>query len=175
MIVWLNGAFGVGKTSAASELVGLLPRARVYDPERLGWILQRTVGLSRPGDFQHLRSWRRRTVRLIHRAARRGATVVVPMSVLRPVYVDELLAGLRAHGHEVHHVHLDTPVSVLQARIAGDRQTASAASWRGQHIEVHEKVKSSLAARGITVDTSTRTSRQVAAIIATALTGVGHP
>ena len=44
MIVWVNGAFGVGKTTVAGELVSLLPRARVYDPEPLGWLLQRTLG-----------------------------------------------------------------------------------------------------------------------------------
>lgn len=58
VIVWINGVFGVGKTSTAAELVSLLPQMRVCNPERLGWFLQRTVGLLRPGDFQHLHSWR---------------------------------------------------------------------------------------------------------------------
>lgn len=62
MIVWLNGAFGVGKTSAAGELRDVLPQGRLHDPERLGWLLQRTVGRWQPGDYQHLSSWRRGTV-----------------------------------------------------------------------------------------------------------------
>jgi adenylylsulfate kinase-like enzyme len=39
MILWINGTFGAGKTSTAAELVRLLPRARVYDPEQVGYML----------------------------------------------------------------------------------------------------------------------------------------
>ena len=40
MIVWLNGAFGAGKTSTAKELLQLLPNARLYDPEHVGFLLR---------------------------------------------------------------------------------------------------------------------------------------
>jgi adenylylsulfate kinase-like enzyme len=33
VIVWLNGAFGMGKTTTAAELLSLLPDARQFDPE----------------------------------------------------------------------------------------------------------------------------------------------
>ncbi|MEU4715141.1 hypothetical protein AB0F73_15975 [Micromonospora purpureochromogenes] len=33
MIVWLNGAFGAGKTTVAAELCRRLPGARRFDPE----------------------------------------------------------------------------------------------------------------------------------------------
>ena len=36
MIVWLNGTFGAGKTTAAHELLDLLPGSTLYDPELLG-------------------------------------------------------------------------------------------------------------------------------------------
>jgi hypothetical protein len=32
VILWLNGTFGVGKTSTATELAGILPGARQFDP-----------------------------------------------------------------------------------------------------------------------------------------------
>ncbi len=51
MIVWINGPFGIGKTSVVRELVGLIPESRVHDPERLGWLLKRTVGRFRPRDY----------------------------------------------------------------------------------------------------------------------------
>lgn len=73
--MWLNGAFGVGKTSTARRLLPLLAGAGSYDPERLGWLLQHTVGRMQRGDFQHLGSWRRGTTLLIRLAAtqwRRG-------------------------------------------------------------------------------------------------------
>ena len=36
VIVWINGAFGAGKTSAARELIDLIPNSTLYDPEVIG-------------------------------------------------------------------------------------------------------------------------------------------
>jgi len=33
MIIWLNGAFGAGKTTTATELAGTMPSARLFDTE----------------------------------------------------------------------------------------------------------------------------------------------
>ena len=41
MILWLNGAFGAGKSQMAFELARRLPRAFVYDPERAGCFMRR--------------------------------------------------------------------------------------------------------------------------------------
>lgn len=170
MIVWLNGAFGVGKTSAAGELRDVLPQGRLHDPERLGWLLQRTVGRWQPGDYQHLSSWRRGTVWLAGRAARSaGTTLVVPMSVLRPAYLDELLSGLRQRGHDVHHVLLDAPAEVICARIAADETDSSAASWRDGHVEAYMTARADLTARGAVVQTADRSPREVAVLVAAAV------
>src|SRR5687767_2126468 len=64
LILLLNGAFGIGKTSVARRLVARLPRAVLYDPEIIGIALQRAariVGWNVP-DFQDLRLWRRLTI-----------------------------------------------------------------------------------------------------------------
>ena len=57
MIIWVNGAFGAGKTTLADELGGHLPDAVLFDPEYVGYILQRWVPVP-TGDFQDLPSWR---------------------------------------------------------------------------------------------------------------------
>ena len=36
MVIWLNGAFGAGKTQTAYELHRRLPDSFVYDPENAG-------------------------------------------------------------------------------------------------------------------------------------------
>ena len=41
MIIWINGAFGAGKTTLADELGGRLPDAVLFDPEYVGYILRR--------------------------------------------------------------------------------------------------------------------------------------
>jgi adenylylsulfate kinase-like enzyme len=37
VIIWLNGPFGGGKTTTASELHTLLPSSRLFDPEMVGY------------------------------------------------------------------------------------------------------------------------------------------
>jgi hypothetical protein len=117
-------------------------------PGVVGWFLHRTVDLPRPGDFQPLCSWHRETIWLIGWIARKVDTVVVPISVLRPPYLDELLDGLRSYGHTVHHVLLNAPADVVRARIAADEVDRSAALWRADHITAYEAAKTDLAICG---------------------------
>ena len=43
MIIWLNGAFGSGKTTAAFELNKRLSKSFVYDPENLGSFIRHNI------------------------------------------------------------------------------------------------------------------------------------
>ncbi len=43
MIIWLNGAFGAGKTQTAYALRRRLPGSYVYDPENIGYCLPHNV------------------------------------------------------------------------------------------------------------------------------------
>ena len=58
MIIWLNGAFGAGKTTAAYELHRRLAGSLVYDPEEVGYFLRRSAPCFRTPDFQDLPLWR---------------------------------------------------------------------------------------------------------------------
>lgn len=59
MIIWLNGTFGVGKTTTSAELVRLIPEAHFFDPEQVGVMLRRhATGLPKVGDFQDWALWR---------------------------------------------------------------------------------------------------------------------
>ena len=122
MIIWLNGPFGVGKTSVARELVGLIPDARIVDPERIGYVMKRTFW--RHHDYQDIALWRRLTVRQVHRAAGR-ATVIVPMTVVDPAVYAEITAG-------AHVFALTASREQITARIdAGDEAHA----WRRQNLD----------------------------------------
>jgi deoxyadenosine/deoxycytidine kinase len=57
LIIWLNGAFGSGKTTLTGELHRRLPDAVVFDPEDVGYVLTQAVPAP-TGDFQDLPSWR---------------------------------------------------------------------------------------------------------------------
>ena len=41
MIIWINGTFGAGKTTAAYELQKRVKNSFVFDPERFGYVLMR--------------------------------------------------------------------------------------------------------------------------------------
>ena len=56
--MWVNGAFGSGKTTLVEELRGRWPEALVFDPEVIGYVLREIVEVP-TGDFQDLRLWRR--------------------------------------------------------------------------------------------------------------------
>jgi hypothetical protein len=58
VIVWLNGTFGAGKTATAAALVPLIPEARLFDPETVGYMLQPNLADHPVSDFQHWAPWR---------------------------------------------------------------------------------------------------------------------
>ncbi len=65
-VIWLNGAFGVGKTTVARALAAELTDALIADPEDIGRMLRKVVPAAvRTSDFQDIPSWRRLTVATI--------------------------------------------------------------------------------------------------------------
>lgn len=168
MIIWVNGAVGVGKTSVCLVTSSLLSGSYVWEPEHgVGWVHRRTVGsgLFRPADLQARRGWRRRVVRDLDRLVRNGRTVLVPMTVLRITYLDEMLSGLRALGHPVSHVLLDAPAEVLRARIGPDDLDPVASPNRERHIAAYESARADLVSRGSTFHANLHTAREIAAAI----------
>lgn len=120
MILWLNGAFGAGKTVTAAELHRRLPGSFVYDPENVGFFLRRNAPAAASGryaDFQDDPLWRSFNLALLTDIARTyPGTVIVPMTLVSPAYFDELIGGLRDAGVEVHHVILGTTPDALRRR-----------------------------------------------------------
>ncbi|HFI0446577.1 TPA: adenylyl-sulfate kinase [Streptococcus suis] len=62
MIIWLNGPFGVGKTTLANILHKRIENSYLYDPELLGDFLQHQLPQTVcPEDFQDYSVWRQST------------------------------------------------------------------------------------------------------------------
>lgn len=60
MIIWLNGAFGAGKKTTAAELAAIMPAARLFDPELVGYLLTEYLKDHYFSDFQELQRPARR-------------------------------------------------------------------------------------------------------------------
>jgi shikimate kinase len=151
MIIWLNGAFGVGKTTVGKELVSLLPEGKLSDPERIGYIMRRTFW--RHVDYQDVPLWRRLTTRQVTRAGRRG-TAVVAMTVIRPDVFSEVTAGARVFL-------LTASRSTLEDRIA---RSSEAREWRKTNLDRCIEAFGSTAL-GAPIDTDKRTPGEIAQVI----------
>ncbi len=116
VIIWLNGGFGAGKTTLAEELQRRLPDAVMYNPEDVGLMLWKWLPSN--GDFQHLPSWRELVTSTALSLRRHHAdTLIVPMSLIRDAYRDEILGGLADAGEQVLHVFLEVDAAVLRDRL----------------------------------------------------------
>jgi 8-oxo-dGTP pyrophosphatase MutT (NUDIX family) len=181
VIVWINGAFGAGKTSTARELIELIPHSTFFDPELVGHRLADLLPakrLAEVGDFQDLPIWRRLVVDTAAALlAELGGVLVVPMTLLRQEYRDEIFGGLAARRIPVHHLALTPAETILRARIAAREPTADlpdgevrSRQWAYDHIEPFRHALAGwLAADAHLVDNSALTAAQTAARIAEAV------
>ena len=133
MIIWINGPFGVGKTTAAALVAERVAGSRLFDPEHVGYML--TAFIEAPtGDFQDLAVWRRLVVQTMRALDEEyDGTWVAPMSLIRADYRDEILGGLRAAGVDVREFILTMSEARLRARIDADQIDTKARQWRHNH------------------------------------------
>jgi hypothetical protein len=119
VIVFLNGAFGIGKTKVARLLVAHVPRACVFDPEVLGMALQRVSRLTgrRVDDFQDLPSWRRLTIAGLRIARLFYPIVIVPMAFSEVSYLNQIREGVGRFEPSVLHFCLVAPFEVVRERL----------------------------------------------------------
>ena len=137
MIVFINGPFGVGKTSVAKVLVERLPNAMLYDPEVVGLVLRRVLGpFKKVEDFQDYALWRGlvvATARVLRASS--AKTLVIPMTVWRREYFDPIIVGLRRVDPDLRCFRLTASRGALVVRISSDSDDPGAYGWRMAHVE----------------------------------------
>lgn len=118
MLIWINGAFGVGKTHTAHELRRRLQTAHVADPELLGGAIHKMLPPDQRADYQDRPQWRtgvRET--LLQACSATEVPVIVPMTLVDPDYFEEIVGRLRGAGIDVRHYALTAPVDVIHGRL----------------------------------------------------------
>ncbi|MFC4504504.1 MULTISPECIES: NUDIX hydrolase [Streptomyces] len=186
-VVWINGAFGAGKTTTARELIDLIPNSTLFDPEVIGAALPYLLPpkhLAEVGDYQDLPIWRRLVIDTVAALlGELGGTLVVPMTLLRQEYRDEIFGGLAARRIPVRHIVLAPAETILRGRIAGREIPPDlpdgeirVRQWSYDHIEPYRAALASwLTADAHLVDTSTLTPYDTAVRIAEAVgTGAAY-
>ena len=103
MIIWVNGAFGAGKTQTTHELCRRLGRGWIADPELPGFGLHRMQPRALRGDFQDESAWRTGVRDVLARLDSHPDLhpVLVPMTLVRDDYADEILETLRDNGRHI--------------------------------------------------------------------------
>lgn len=135
MLIWINGAFGSGKTQTAFELHRRLPGSMVYDPENAGYFLQKVIPKqAAKEDFQDYPMWREVTYSTLSYLSRTyEGVILVPMTVTEPLYFWETVGRLRKEGVEVHHIALLASRETLERRLKSRGNGPN--SWSTRQID----------------------------------------
>lgn len=135
MIIWINGAFGAGKTQTAFELHRRLPNSFVYDPENVGFYIRSNIPNElNKGDFQNYTMWREFNFSMLKYISKEyNGIIIVPMTIVNPQYFNEIIENLRNDGIEVKHFVLRASKETLLKRLKsrGDGKN----SWPAQQID----------------------------------------
>ena len=154
MILWLNGAFGVGKTTTAQAIRMHAPTWRLFDPEQVGALLAMNLAGVEFTDFQDLPPWRSLVPQIASGIADfTGDDLLVVQAVLVQDYWEEMQDRFAEQRQNVFHVLLDAPAMVLEARIRADQVERGAEEWRLDHVSSYESAKSWLLSSADLVDT----------------------
>jgi chloramphenicol 3-O-phosphotransferase len=174
VIVWLNGTFGAGKTVTAAALVPLIPEARLFDPETVGYMLRPNLADHPVPDFQDWAPWRALVVATATELARyTGEHLIAAQTILNRDYLAEIVTGLRAAGVAVFHVLLDASDGILRRRIEASEE---ARQWRLDHLTEYRQARRWLCHEAdLVLDTAALTAAQAAREIARALPSLGTP
>jgi AAA domain len=163
VIVWLNGPFGVGKTTTARALLEAEPGWVLFDPEQVGFMLRHVLAERRPvPDFQDWVSWRRVVVASLASVHDELAdTIVVPQTVVTERYWHEIAAGLQAHGLPLHAFTLHADHHAHNYRISTDTREVDAADWRRLRRADYDAASGWLFAATTTIDTTRLSPEEV--------------
>jgi hypothetical protein len=139
MIIFINGSFGVGKTTVAELLVYRIPNSLLYDPEEVGSCLSNIVRpIDHIDDFQDLTMWRTLTIttaQLLKQTYER--TLIIPMTIWYQPYFYEIISGFKQIEPDLFHFCLTAPAKTIYERLDGRRAThkPEAFAWICQRVE----------------------------------------
>lgn len=135
MIIFINGPFGVGKTTLAEKLVEQIPNSLLFDPEEIGYMLCKVVApVEKPYDFQDLPMWRTLVVATAQTLRQNyQRTLIMPMTIWQLPYFEEVVGELHHIEPSLYHFCLTANYSTLEKRLS-DR-SANVQAWCSERNE----------------------------------------
>lgn len=134
MIIMINGAFGVGKSSVARALVERIPNSMIYNPEEVGFMLKNIIsdnikdGNELTDDFQDLELWRKLVVQVgKDLIVKYKKNLIVPMTIRKKEYFNYIYNGFEAVDAQVYHYCLTASLEEVYKRIL--KREEQVGSW----------------------------------------------
>lgn len=159
MIVWINGAYGAGKSTTAELLSEVLEESYIFDPEEIGnCVRERKPKSLWKDDFQEYPSWRETTYLLLKELYEMyEGTIIVPMTVLNPDYLDEIIGRLERERIPVLHFILMAGREEISRRILirGEEEDC----WCMRQVDRCVNILGKLI-RGIEINTDTKSAKE---------------
>ena len=135
MIIWINGAFGSGKTQTAFELNRRLDNSFVYDPENIGYFFRRNEPAEiLKKNFQDEPLWRMFNYEIIkHIVSEYNGYVIIPMTIYNKNYFEEIIGKLRDEHIKIDHYILGASRETILKRLS--KRLEKKDGWAAKQID----------------------------------------
>ena len=135
MIYWLNGAYGVGKTTVAEALQPLLSNAHIFDPEMVGNGIRDNYPDSLFCEtYEEYPIWLETNYKLLKDLYERyDGDIIAPMTLLQESSYTAIIGRLLGDGIPARYIYLDADEATLKHRMI-DSGREEPDSWCVRHI-----------------------------------------
>lgn len=136
MIIWINGAWGAGKTQTCAELYRRTERSFLYDAENAGYFLRKNQpSFLHKEDFQDDPLWREISFKMLLSISQNyDGIIIVPMTIVNPQYYKEIISKLRENNISVFHFVLYAEKETLKKRLRKRFEFKN--SWAYKRIDI---------------------------------------
>ncbi|WP_100405592.1 AAA family ATPase [Bacillus solitudinis] len=124
MIIMINGAFGVGKTTVSNELLKEINNSMLFDPEEVGYMLRNVIPdevkrlEAKTGDFQDLHLWKEVTVTVAKSLITKyKLNLIVPMTIRKPEYFNYIFNEFESIDKQTYHFCLTASKETIYERL----------------------------------------------------------
>ncbi|WLR42284.1 AAA family ATPase [Bacillus carboniphilus] len=124
MIIMINGAFGVGKTTVSHLLKEKIENSMIFDPEEVGFLLRDTVPHEvryeeeNTDDFQDFVLWKVVTVQLAeHLISHYKVNLIVPMTIYQKDNFHYIFNGFKNIDENTYHFCLKASKDTIYERL----------------------------------------------------------
>ena len=163
MILWINGPYGVGKSTLAEALQRQNPGSFIFDAETVGNAVRDNLpeSLFRGYIYENYPLWFQTCAALLAEIAEGfPGDVYVPMTLVEPDSFERMAEPLLRRGIQVVHVLLTADPETIRARILARGETEDC--WCMRHISMCLE-KQALMEHVIRISTPGRTPEELAA------------